>query len=159
MTSTNTYHLTWHTYGTWLPGDERGWVDKRKPEIQAGSRALRRHAKSLMVQEAVLLTRKQRRIVGHVIRKHCQIRGWTLHALNVLATHLHAVITAPIDPEKARSELKAWCSRRLNENRGAMQEWWAGGGDIEEIGNETYLENAIVYVLEKQEEPPLPDEE
>jgi hypothetical protein len=20
------YHLTWTTYGTWLPGDSRGWV-------------------------------------------------------------------------------------------------------------------------------------
>jgi hypothetical protein len=20
------YHLTWATYGTWLPGDARGWV-------------------------------------------------------------------------------------------------------------------------------------
>jgi hypothetical protein len=22
------YYLTWTTYGTWLPGDERGWVAK-----------------------------------------------------------------------------------------------------------------------------------
>ena len=22
------YFLTWTTYGTWLPGDERGWVEK-----------------------------------------------------------------------------------------------------------------------------------
>ena len=24
------YFLTWPTYGTWLPGDERGWVEYRK---------------------------------------------------------------------------------------------------------------------------------
>jgi len=24
------YFLTWTTYGTWLPGDERGWVLKGK---------------------------------------------------------------------------------------------------------------------------------
>ena len=23
------YFLTWTTYGSWLPGDERGWVDGR----------------------------------------------------------------------------------------------------------------------------------
>ena len=23
------YFLTWPTYGTWLPGDERGWVEYR----------------------------------------------------------------------------------------------------------------------------------
>ncbi len=22
------YYLTWPTYGTWLPGDERGWVKR-----------------------------------------------------------------------------------------------------------------------------------
>jgi hypothetical protein len=22
------YFLTWTTYGTWLPGDERGWVER-----------------------------------------------------------------------------------------------------------------------------------
>jgi hypothetical protein len=22
------YFLTWTTYGSWLPGDERGWVEK-----------------------------------------------------------------------------------------------------------------------------------
>ena len=23
------YFLTWATYGTWLPGDERGWIEYR----------------------------------------------------------------------------------------------------------------------------------
>ena len=27
------YFLTWTTYGTWLPGDERGWNRKGVPEI------------------------------------------------------------------------------------------------------------------------------
>ena len=27
------YFLTWTTYGTWLPGDERGWNRKGAPEI------------------------------------------------------------------------------------------------------------------------------
>jgi len=157
MSLTNTYHLTWHTYGTWLPGDERGWVDRRKPEIQAGSASLRRHAQSLLVQEPVLLTVDQRRIVARVIRKHCQFRNWTLHALNVLATHVHAVVTALVDPETVRSQLKAWCSRRLNQHKGLPQEWWAGGGDAQEIEDEDYLQNAIVYVVEKQEEAPLED--
>ena len=25
MGETNTYFITWTTYGTWLPGDRRGW--------------------------------------------------------------------------------------------------------------------------------------
>ena len=35
------YYLTWTTYGTWLPGDERGWVWRGKvsaarPQRQPG---------------------------------------------------------------------------------------------------------------------------
>ena len=159
MPLTNTYHITWHTYGTWLPGDERGWVDRRRPEIQAGSTALRKHAKSLLVQEPVSLTVEQRRIVGREMRKHCRIRKWTLHALNVLPTHVHAVLTAAVDPATARSQFKAWCSQRLNQHKGTQQEWWVGGGDIQEIEDGVYLQNAVIYVVEKQEEPPLADEE
>ena len=31
------YFLTWTTYGTWLPGDERGW--NRKGEVKRTSNA------------------------------------------------------------------------------------------------------------------------
>jgi hypothetical protein len=24
------YFITWGTYGTWLPGDQRGWVEYRR---------------------------------------------------------------------------------------------------------------------------------
>jgi hypothetical protein len=28
------YFLTWTTYGTWLPGDERGWYAKQASGLQ-----------------------------------------------------------------------------------------------------------------------------
>jgi len=28
------YFITWTTYGTWLPGDERCWVDKHTAAIE-----------------------------------------------------------------------------------------------------------------------------
>src|SRR2546430_11024925 len=28
------YHITWTTYGTWLPGDDRGWVKKGSSAVQ-----------------------------------------------------------------------------------------------------------------------------
>ena len=37
------YFLTWTTYGTWLPGDERGWV-KRKRGFQAPDMSLHQSA-------------------------------------------------------------------------------------------------------------------
>jgi hypothetical protein len=40
------YFLTWVTYGTWLPGDDRGWVEYRHgwqlPDPKSGSLRRRR---------------------------------------------------------------------------------------------------------------------
>lgn len=33
------YLITWTTYGTWLPGDRRGWVEAGEPGIRAADSA------------------------------------------------------------------------------------------------------------------------
>jgi hypothetical protein len=90
------YHIVWHTYGSWLPGDERGWVDRRSPEVQAGRPGLWRHARDAMTEEPVILTVEQRKLVASVCQEHCRIREWLLHAINVLKTHVHAVIASQV---------------------------------------------------------------
>jgi hypothetical protein len=56
------YFLTWTTYGSWLPGDERGWVEK-SGEIRIGNPKLREIAQQLMTEPPLSLTIEQRRIV------------------------------------------------------------------------------------------------
>jgi hypothetical protein len=87
------FFLTWTTYGTWLPGDERGWVAKpgqfREPDANLEQEDSRR-----MTQPAVTLDPKQRQLVERTIADHCQIRGWHLHVVNCLTNHVHVVVTA-----------------------------------------------------------------
>ncbi len=68
------YFITWTTYGTWLPGDERGWLEKGSPVIQPPDPVLRAAAQAAMTQERVVLTQAQRDLVDQVIAKHCQVR-------------------------------------------------------------------------------------
>ncbi|MCH7988051.1 MAG: transposase [Planctomycetes bacterium] len=110
------YLITWTTYGTWLPGDERGWVESGKMGIRGPDASRKQHAVERMKSEPVSLCPDERQLVEETIRKHCEIRKWALHALNVRTNHVHLVITAPVIPEKVMSQFKAWCSRRLNEN-------------------------------------------
>src|SRR5947209_7213011 len=88
------YFLTWTSYGTWLPGDERGWVDKpgqfRTPDKQRELAARR-----LMTETAFSLDLDQRLVVEATITDHCRIRGWHLHAVNARGQHVHVVVTAP----------------------------------------------------------------
>ena len=143
------YLITWTTHGTWLPGDRRGWVTKQKPGIQAYDEVMEAIAERSLTDSPVILGPRQREIVEQTIRRHCDIRAWTLHALNVRSNHVHMVVTAPDAPETVMVQLKAWCSRRLNEADG-RRKWWTEHGSTKWINDEAYLANAIRYVLEGQ---------
>jgi len=151
------YFITWTTYGTWLPGDERGWVKRGEWKAQQADRDLEQRARALMTDHVVILTPEQRTIVDSVIVDHCRIRGWQLHARNVRTNHVHVVVSALVDPKIIREQLKAWTSRRLSDNAGLQKKgkdgrrrWWTEKGDIECIGNEVRLAEVILYVNEMQ---------
>lgn len=46
-----------------------------------------------MAEPAITLDPQQRELVDDTIRCHCEIRHWSLHALNVRTNHVHVVIT------------------------------------------------------------------
>jgi REP element-mobilizing transposase RayT len=153
------YHITWTTYGTWLHGDERGWVQWGEMGIKAPDPDRECEARTRMTESAVVLSDEQRGIVEQTIRDHCKIRGWQLHAVNVRTNHVHVVVTADRDAGEVMNQFKAWCSRKLSDAAGlagpvskkaGRRHWFTEGGDKKAIDTEEYLENAIKYVVEGQ---------
>jgi REP element-mobilizing transposase RayT len=135
------YFLTWPTYGTWLPGDERGWVEYRHGwQLPDSIRKL--EAEARMTEDACTLDTEERAVVEATIAEHCRTRGWELHAVNCRTNHLHVVVTADRDPDQVRAQFKAWCTRRLKElqakqlkcsdaadvARQIRENWWAERG-------------------------------
>jgi REP element-mobilizing transposase RayT len=154
------YHIIWTTYGTWLPGDQRGWHEKGDWIVQAADAERERQARESMKGSAVALNEEQRSIVQQTIIEHCRIRGWTLHAANARSNHVHVVVSAESKPEEIRNQLKAWCSRRLSDHSRLSQKvaksagrrrWFTEGGDIEFIDDDEQLQEAATYVAERQE--------
>lgn len=149
------FHLIWTTYGTWLPGDERGWLRKRDPALQPPDPVLQRACRAAQREDTVLLDDAQQALVAETIRAHCQHRGWTLLALAVKANHVHAVVEADRAGNEVRDQFKAWCSRRLSDQAGLTEvqtkaggrrRWFTEGGYIRLIEEEAYLQAAIAYV-------------
>ena len=152
------FHLVWATYGTWLPGDARGWIIRKTTGIQPPDPTRERQAGERMAEDAVVLCAEQRATVEHTIRR-CEIRGWTLHAVNVRSNHVHVVVTADRSASDVMDQLKAWCSRKLSDAAGlhtpvakkaGRKRWFSEGGDKETIDTDEYLANAIQYVLDGQ---------
>lgn len=151
------YFITWTTYGTWLPGDERGWLKRGSSVIHAPDPVLHANAQSTMTEEPVVLTQAQRELVDAVIVKHCEIRKWILHTHNVRTNHVHVVVSAALDGEEVRAQLKAWCSRRLSEQAGlegkskdGQRRWFTEKGDVQWVDDQEHLENVVRYVNELQ---------
>lgn len=172
------FFLTWTTYGTWLPGDERGWVDYGHG-FQLPDPILKLEAQMRMTEDACILDEDQRKLVEKTIAEHCRIRGWELHAVNCRTNHLHVVVSANRDPKAVRDQFKAWGTRKLKELERTRREaatlarrasegsnaeqaregnveprirekWWTERGSRRWIGDEKSLEAAICYVLDGQ---------
>ena len=149
------YFLTWTTYGTWLPGDERGWNRKDEAGLQMTNPLFLEMAQARMTELAFRLSRSDREIVERTIRKHCQIRHWTLHAVNVRTNHVHVVVTAAgYSPETVYEQFKAWCTRHLKAVYSERENFWTERASRRWINHEDDLEAAVIYVLELQDGDP-----
>jgi REP element-mobilizing transposase RayT len=152
------FFLTWVTYGTWLPGDPRGWVEYQHGwQLPDPVRELEAAAK--MSEDACRLNQVQRDAVEAQIAETCRHRGWHLHAVNCRSNHVHAVVSAgDTRPKKIRADLKAWATRCLKSLAHASgydadrENWWAERGSIRFLYNEVGIEAAILYVKDGQDQ-------
>lgn len=148
------FFITWVTYGTWLPGDARGWIEYRHGwQLPDPIRECEAAAK--MTEDAYKLNQEQRQVVDEQISETCRIRQWHLHAVNCRSNHIHVVVSAPnTQPKRIRSTFKAWATRCLKQRFDSTREnWWAERGSIRFVWDEDSLERVILYVLEAQDYP------
>ena len=81
--------ITWTTYGTWLQGDERGYVKNGK--TYPGNKALKKANESSQSAEAVLLSKTEKQIVRQAVIKEAALHGQQIYALSVCSNHVHLV--------------------------------------------------------------------
>ena len=156
--------LTWTTYGTWLPGDRRGFVSEVRDEsgekvlhnvpgtpCEADLPPLQAYAASIMTEHAVLLDLPKAEVLAGQLRETAGHRGWRLLALAVMANHIHLVVGVPgdPDPEKLLADFKAWCTRRLNEGWGRREHWWTQSGSRRPKKTAAALRSALEYVRDQ----------
>jgi len=121
--------LTWTTYGTWLPGDDRGFVgkqldadgapfmhntpgtpyDRHEPLLfRAMEMTLKGPPIYLVLDQASALIDQFLETAGY--------RQWMVLATAVMRSHVHIVTGVPgdPDPEKLLQSYKSYGSRTLN---------------------------------------------
>jgi REP element-mobilizing transposase RayT len=162
--------ITWTTYGSWLPGDARGFVSNiadptgkgmrhNQPgtECDADHPGLRQYMAERLRQPPVILTADQAAILLEQFHETARFRRWLLLAAAVMSTHAHLVVGVPgdADPETLLRDFKSYGSRALNRRWGKPPAgtWWTESGSRRKLPEEPALLEAVIYVAERQPHP------
>jgi REP element-mobilizing transposase RayT len=161
--------LTSTTYGTWLPGDRRGFVsnvrDGQGPEVRhnvpgtpcdADVPGLRRGARASLQCSPIYLNQEQANALLAQFQETAGYRGWQLLALAVMANHFHIIVGVAGDPDPADllGNFKSYGSRTLSRRWGKPTSgtWWTESGSKRKLPEEAAILAAIDYVR-KQPNP------
>ncbi|MDY3552403.1 transposase [Gemmata sp. JC717] len=162
--------LTSTFYGNWLPGDPRGFVSRvrdRRPRpaedvvrlehdrpgtpCDADLPGLWRAAVHQMKGPRVRIDRAQADALANQFRETAAHRQWVLHALAVMANHIHLAVTVTddIEPSDILGDFKSYGSRVLNARWGKRPNgtWWTQSGSKRKLPNERAISDAIAYIV------------
>ncbi len=138
------YMLTWTTYGSWLPGDKRGYV--AHGQILPGSKQLSKRNKDRQKSPTVILNEREREIVRQAILIEAQKISQMLEALIVYLNHVH-LLTRPHTEsiEEIVSRYKSKTTRALWHN-GRQGRIWTKGYDKRFCFTEEEVAQRIRYI-------------
>ena len=138
------YMVTWTTYGTWLQGDERGYV--RDGKVLPSDAGLEEANRKLQKFGPVRLTPKQKRVVEEAVLKEAERIGREILALAVCSNHVHLVAGKGKESiENAVSRYKNVSSSALKKT-GLTKRIWTRGFDKRFCFSGEQLEQKIKYV-------------
>jgi len=145
MGKTCGYMVTWTTYGTWLQGDERGYVKKGK--VLCGNAGLERANKRMQKGDAVKLRRAEREVAKKAILAEAERIGEKVLAVLVWSSHVHVVIGGGGKATgKVVSQFKLAAYHALREC-GFDGRIWTRGYDTRFCFDEKALKGRIAYVM------------
>ncbi|MBL7153528.1 MAG: transposase [Phycisphaerae bacterium] len=106
------YMLTWTTYGTWLPGDQRGYVADDRT-LPGNGNILERNRKR-QKSPAVKLNAQEKKIVEQTILAEAKTIGQQVESLVVCSNHVHLLTRRHARPvEEVVSRYKSMTTRGL----------------------------------------------
>ena len=138
------YMITWTTYGSWLQGDERGYI--KDGRILKGNMALETSNIANLKTTAVELGPQQRQIIRDAILNKAEALGQEIYALAVCTNHVHIVC------ERISESIEIVMSRYKNATRLSLQangfvgRVWTRGFDKRFCFTQRELENRIRYI-------------
>jgi REP element-mobilizing transposase RayT len=156
------YHVNGNTYGTWLPGDPRGWRsvkhkrhvegDYRNPPPPGTDAGLHAHAKKLLVQPPVFLTQQQRELAGHSLVDMLFDQRVEVIAASVSKQHFHLMARFSdnkVRPQVGRAKKHASFVCR---DHGFQSRIWTTSVKVAPVEDRSHQVNVFNYICRHKDE-------
>jgi REP element-mobilizing transposase RayT len=150
------YHVNGNTYGTWLPGDPRGWRSKRhrrhvegdykSPPPSGSGDGLHEHARGLLRQQPVYLTPAQRETAGRALVDMLLDQQVEVIILSLGVIHFHLLARFPdrqVRPRVARAKRH---SMYLCREHGCTGRLWTRDVKVTPIADRRHQVRVFRYV-------------
>jgi len=149
------YHITWGTYGSWLPGDPRGFRtrhhrqhvdgDYHHPPPPGTYNGLHTHVRRCLKQPPVLIPRDLRETVGRGCLDRFAAEGVAVAALSIGGAHAHAAVECPaIGLKQMVGRVKKVSSHGVRERLPGRL--WQGGCRPVRVRDASHWRNVIDYI-------------
>jgi len=144
MHNTLGYLLTWTTYGTWLQGDEGGYV---KDGVTLGSNIPLANVNTKKLKKnPVILTPDQRKIIENAIRIKAEKIGRKFYAIAVCSNHVHIVADYTTKDLGLIVRYYKMAGQKAMRDTGFAGRLWTKGFDKRFCFNKQSLRRRINYV-------------
>jgi len=138
------YMVTWTTYGTWLQGDERGYV--KNGQILTQNDKLKSANQRQQKYPIVTLNSEQKQIVRNSIIEEAQRINHKIFAIAVCSNHVHIAASVSQESiEQAVHRYKYSATLALRKF-GSCDKVWSKGFDKRFCFTDKELETKIRYV-------------
>lgn len=158
-------HLTWTCYGTWLPGDERGYVSNTlnkgggfDPKENLPGTSVRKddgytrdNALRLLKHPPVRLDDDLALLVAQMLVQAAETRKMFIRRAAIMANHLHVLVQqCPDDGPLVRRILKGSTQAALSRSTGHPRKWWTSGGSDRYKHGESAILAAEDYITNQE---------
>jgi len=136
--------VTWTTYGSWLPGDIRGYV--RNGQILSGDYKILEKNQTRQKSSTVKLNKKEMKLIRQIILNEAERIGHEIVALAACTNHVHLAARSYSESvEEIVGRYKSLTTRALWEH-GRQGRIWTKGYDKRFCFSEDQLRKKIRYI-------------
>ncbi len=132
--------ITMTSYGTWLPGDIRGSINKGI--LLPPRPALERHARRLLRSPPVVFSDHEQDVLARSLDTTATLYDYPLEAVAIEATHCH-VLTHPRDDTVAAMVGRLKTAMRQSLQRGRI---WTRGYNVRRCYSEQQVDAMRAYI-------------